>query len=123
MARLVAPPLVPISFIATNVRGPQIPVYLAGCLMVDYMGMIPLGADLGFGAVISTYHRKVYVAFMAEPRLMPDVELMKAFVDDAFEELTLAAEGVAPERATAPARIPSQNKRLVTPVARSSTML
>ncbi len=100
VARIVAPPPV-INFIATNVRGPQLPAYLAGHVMLDYVGMIPLGADLGCGVVISTYNRNLYIALMAAPNLMPDVELMKAYVDDAFRELKLAAEEAASKRALA----------------------
>src|SRR5208282_1651023 len=90
-ARVVAPLFPAVNFIATNVRGPQLPAYLAGHMMLDYVGMIPLGADLGYGVVISTYNRNLCIALMAAPSLMSDVELMKACVDDAFEELKLAA--------------------------------
>ncbi len=100
LARMIAPSPV-INFIATNVRGPQLPAYLAGHMMLDYVGLIPLGADLGCGIVISTYNRNLYIALMAEPNLMPDVELMKAYVDDAFQELKLAAEEAAFKRAPA----------------------
>jgi hypothetical protein len=100
-ARIFAPLLPIINFIATNVRGPQLPAYLAGHMLRDYVGMIPLGANLGYGVVISTYNRKLYLAFMAAPNLMPDVELMKAYVDDAFQELRLAAEETASERSPA----------------------
>jgi diacylglycerol O-acyltransferase len=103
LTSMLAPTFSPMNFIATNVRGPQLPAYLAGKKMLDYVGMIPLGASLGCGVVISTYNRNVYVAVMAEPRLMPDVELMKAFIDDAFEELKLAAYRVAFEHTAATA--------------------
>lgn len=89
------------NFIATNVRGPQLPAYVAGHVMLDYVGMIPLGADLGCGVVISTYNRNLDVAIMAAPNLMPDVDLLKAYVDDAFQELKLAAEEAAFKRGPA----------------------
>ncbi len=101
VARMIAPRFPVINFIATNVRGPQLPAYLAGHMMLDYVGLIPLGADLGCGVVISTYNQNLYIALMAAPNLMPDVELMKAYVDDAFRELKLAAEEAAPKRASA----------------------
>jgi diacylglycerol O-acyltransferase / wax synthase len=108
LARLMAPRFAPINFIATNVRGPQLPAYLAGKMMLDYVGMIPLGADLGCGVVISTYNRNLYLALMAEPRLMPDVDLLMAFVDDAFEELKIAADATVAEHSTVIAKAPQQ---------------
>jgi hypothetical protein len=63
--------------------------------------LIPLGADLGCGVVISTYNRNLYIALMAAPNLMPDLELMKAYVNDAFQELKLAAQEAASKRAPA----------------------
>lgn len=101
VARMIAPMFPVINFIATNVRGPQLPAYLAGHMMLDYAGLIPLGADLGCGVVISTYNRNLYIALMAAPNLMPDVKLMKSYVDDAFQELKLAAEETASKRAPA----------------------
>lgn len=120
LARLIAPPFAVINFIATNVRGPQIPAYLAGHVMLDYVGMIPLGANLGLGVVISTYNRNLYVALMAEPKLMPDVELMNSFIDDAFEELRLAAEGMTVEQAAPAAKKEHHVEQPVAPVVTDS---
>lgn len=92
LARLFASRSPLINFIATNVRGPQLPAYLAGHKMLDYVGLIPLGANLGYGVVISSYNRNLDLALMAEPNLMPDVELMKSYVGQAFQELKLAAD-------------------------------
>ena len=36
---------------------------------------------------ILSYYQSLYFGMMAEPRLMPDVALMRAFVDDAFAEM------------------------------------
>jgi hypothetical protein len=49
--------------------------------------LIPLAATMGYSVAILSYYRSLYFGMMAEPRVMPDVALMKAFVDDAFEEL------------------------------------
>jgi diacylglycerol O-acyltransferase len=119
LARMIAAPSPVINFIATNVRGPQLPAYLAGHMMLDYVGMIPLGADLGCGVVISTYNRNLYIALMAAPNLMPDVELMKAYVDDAFQDLKLAAEEAASKRTPAALETPppgAVRRQLETPL-------
>ena len=79
------------NFIATNVPGPQVPLYLAGHRMADYIGLLPLGGNLGFGVPIISYNQNLYFTMMAEPNLMPDPERMKSMVEEVFEELKRAA--------------------------------
>jgi diacylglycerol O-acyltransferase / wax synthase len=90
-----------INFIATNVPGSQVPLYLAGHRMVDYVGLLPLGGNMGFGVPIVSYNQYLYFTMMAEPRLMPDPDLMKSLVEQVFDELKLAA---APKSVPAAAR-------------------
>jgi diacylglycerol O-acyltransferase / wax synthase len=80
-----------INFIATNVPGSQVPLYLAGHRMVDYVGLLPLGGNLGFGVPIISYNQNLYFTMMAEPNLMPDPDRMKLLVEEVFEELKRAA--------------------------------
>jgi WS/DGAT/MGAT family acyltransferase len=98
MARRFAPPAA-INFVATNVPGAQVPLFLGGHRMIDYVGLVPLGANLGYGVAILSYNQNLYFGMIAEPRLMPDVEQMKHFVSEVFEELKAAAQ----ERAAVPA--------------------
>ena len=76
-----------INFIATNVPGVQVPQYINGHLCLDMVPLVPLGAALGYGVAILSYYKSLYFGLMADPRVMPDVALMKAFVEDAFSEL------------------------------------
>jgi len=76
-----------INFIATNVPGVQVPQYINGHVCMDMVPLVPLGATMGYAVAILSYYRSLYFGMMADPRVMPDVALMKAFVDDAFEEL------------------------------------
>ena len=80
-------PAMGINFIATNVPGVQVPQYLNGHVCLDMVPLVPLGATMGYGVAILSYYKSLYFGMMAEPRVMPDVALMKAFVDDAFAEL------------------------------------
>src|SRR5713226_7399676 len=80
-------PAMGINFIATNVPGVQVPQYVNGHLCLDMVPLVPLAATMGYGVAILSYYRSLYFGMMAEPRVMPDVALMKAFVDDAFAEL------------------------------------
>jgi diacylglycerol O-acyltransferase / wax synthase len=79
------------NFVATNVPGAQVPLYLAGHRMADYIGLIPLGGNLGFGVPIVSYNQNLYFTMMAEPNLMPDPERMKSLVEEVFEELKRGA--------------------------------
>jgi len=54
--------------------------------------MIPLGGNVGYGVVITTFDQNFYFGMMAAPDLMPDLETMKFYVGQAFEELALAAK-------------------------------
>lgn len=101
----VSSPMFGINFIATNVPGPQVPLYLGGHTMLDYIGLLPLGGNLGFGVPIVSYNQKLYFTIMAEPNLMPDPELMKSCIEDAFGELRRSAKmEQRPHRAAAVAR-------------------
>jgi diacylglycerol O-acyltransferase / wax synthase len=80
-----------VSFIATNVPGAQDPLYLLGRRCLDQIGLIPLGGNLGYAVTILSYNQNLYIAMMSEPRLMPDVELMKSYVDEVYAELAIAA--------------------------------
>jgi diacylglycerol O-acyltransferase len=93
-----------INFIATNIPGSQVPLYLAGHRMVDYVGLLPLGGNLGFGVPIISYNQNLYFTMMAEPNLMPDPDRMKSLVEQVFEELKQAAVAQSvPAAAQAPA--------------------
>ena len=80
-------PALGINFIATNVPGVQVPLYVNGHVCVDMIPLVPLGSTLGYAVAIFSYYRNLYFGMTADPRVMPDVALMKAFVDDAFAEL------------------------------------
>jgi len=90
-------PAMGINFVATNVPGVQVPQYINGHVCVDMVPLIPLAATMGYSVAILSYYRSLYFGMMAEPRVMPDVALMKVFVDDAFAELKRrCAEKAAP---------------------------
>jgi diacylglycerol O-acyltransferase len=96
MARMIAGPPMGINFIATNVPGAQVPMYLAGRRMLDYVGLVPLASTLGYGVAIVSYNQRLFFGLMAEPRMMPDVEFMKSCIAEAFEELKIAAQNAMP---------------------------
>jgi diacylglycerol O-acyltransferase / wax synthase len=90
-----------INFIATNVPGAQVPLYLAGRKMTVMVGLVPLAANLGYNVAIVSYNQMLIFGMMAEPHLMPDVDLMQAFAAEVFIELMAAAKRAAGSRVDA----------------------
>jgi hypothetical protein len=105
IARMLTGAPMGINFIATNVPWAQVPMYLAGHRMLDFVGLVPLAGTLGYGVAIMSYNQSLYFAAMAEPRMMPDVEFMKSCIEDAFKDLKAATQRVMPveERLIQPA--------------------
>ncbi|MBE3604335.1 wax ester/triacylglycerol synthase family O-acyltransferase [bacterium] len=95
VARVAPLPPPGINFIATNVPGAQVPLYLAGREMVEMVGLVPLGANLGYNVAIVSYNQTLVFGMMAEPRLMPDVDRMRDLAGDVFNELMAAAKAQA----------------------------
>jgi diacylglycerol O-acyltransferase / wax synthase len=101
-------PAAGINFMASNVPGPQAMWYLAGHEVIDFLPMIMLAGQLGYGVAITSYNDNLYIAMTADSRMMPDVDRMKSFVQSAFDELKSAADtgsrpAVPRERNSAPA--------------------
>jgi WS/DGAT/MGAT family acyltransferase len=94
--RSFSPPLFGMNFIVTNVPSVQEPLYLAGRRMESFAGLIPLFSNFGYAVAICTYDQNVCFTLMAEPRLMPDVGLMRLYAKRTFKELRSAALKVKP---------------------------
>ncbi len=85
------PPMLGFNFTCTNVPGVQTTQYLAGHPILDNLGLLMLGGNLGFGVVVSSYNKNIYFNFICDRRLMPDLDRMAEGVDNAFAELLSAA--------------------------------
>jgi diacylglycerol O-acyltransferase / wax synthase len=81
-----------ISFVATHVPSAQTPIYLCGHRCLQQVGILPVSGNLGYGVTVLSYDHDRYIALGADLRLMPDLDLMKGFVQAAFEELKRAAD-------------------------------
>ena len=95
LTRMLALPPPGVNFLATNVPGAQVPLFLAGRKMIEMVGLMPLGANLGYNVAIVSYNQTLVFGMMAEPRLMPDVDLMQAFATEVFIELMAATKRTA----------------------------
>jgi WS/DGAT/MGAT family acyltransferase len=77
--------------VATNVPGPQAPLFLAGCRIVEQMFWVPQSGSIGMGISILSYSGKVFFGLITDAKLVPDPnEIIRRFQPE-FEKLLLIA--------------------------------
>ena len=92
-------PNIGFNFTCTNVPGVQVPLFLLGHEIVDNVGVLLLTANLGLGIAIHSYNKKLFYAFLCEPRLLPDLEHLVEAADTVFKELQTAARHIEASQA------------------------
>ncbi len=80
-------PFPPFNMVATNVPGPQVPLYLVGKKMTAHYPYVPIGYGLGLGCAIFSYNQVLYFGLSSDAQAMPDVEKFKEILDTVFEDL------------------------------------
>ena len=96
--------------VSTNVPGPQIPLYLAGRRLLQW---IPLGicsTNVGLFVAILSYDQRLTFGLTFDPRLLPDGWCLATCLEESFAELRGAAERLEPQAFTkvaAPASEPT----------------
>lgn len=85
-------PFPPFNMVATNVPGPQVPLYLAGRKMLIQYPYVPIGYGLGLGCAILSYNQMLYFGLSSDAKAMPDVEKFKEILDEVFADLMATVE-------------------------------
>jgi diacylglycerol O-acyltransferase / wax synthase len=80
--------------VATNVPGPQFPLYLAGREMLDYRPFVPIFPGMRIGVAIVSYNGRVGFGLTADYDAVPDLDVLAAGIETSIAEL-LALAGVA----------------------------
>lgn len=80
-------PLPPFNMVATNVPGPQIPLYLVGRKLLAQYPYVPIGYGLGLGCAIFSYNKTLYFGLSSDAKAMSDVEKFKEILDKTFSDL------------------------------------
>ena len=113
-------PLPAVNIVATNVPGPQVPLYTMGKKMLAYYPYVPVGYAVGCGCAILSYDQKITFGLTADLQAMPDVETLREFLEESFAELRQAA-GVSESsaRAVKPQNGKPQTAKTETAVAKS----
>ena len=88
--------------VATNVPGPQMPLYMAGVKIKEQMFWVPQTGSIGLGVSILSYNGNVHFGLIADAKLIPDPDaVIKRFIPE-FEKLLYIALmedwGVKPEQ-------------------------
>ncbi|HRN61197.1 MAG TPA: wax ester/triacylglycerol synthase family O-acyltransferase [Luteimonas sp.] len=79
------------SAVATNVPGPQQPLYLAGCRLSGMMFWVPQTGSIGIGLSILSYNHRVHFGMIADARLVPDPDAVVRRFRPEFEKLLYLA--------------------------------
>ncbi|WP_018974691.1 WS/DGAT/MGAT family O-acyltransferase [Rudaea cellulosilytica] len=75
--------------VATNVPGPQMPLYLAGCEMRELMFWVPQNGSIGMGISILSYHGHVYFGLITDGKRVADPgAIVRRFAAE-FEKIAL----------------------------------
>lgn len=85
-------PFPPFNLVATNVPGPQVPLYLAGRKMSAQYPYVPIGYGLGLGCAILSYNQTLYFGLSSDAQAMGDVEKFKEILDEVFADLKTTVE-------------------------------
>jgi diacylglycerol O-acyltransferase len=80
------------NMVASNIPGPQVPLYLDGATLVAYYPLMPLGATVALSVGIVTLVGVMGFGFTADWDAFPDLELLALEVAGAFEALKKAAD-------------------------------
>jgi WS/DGAT/MGAT family acyltransferase len=87
----VASLLKPYNLLVTNVRGPNVPIYLLGAPLVAFYPSLPLFENQGLAMAVMTYRSKLHVGLTGDWDLLPDLADFGEDLRVATEELVQAA--------------------------------
>ncbi len=87
IGQLADAPVPPFNMVATNVPGPQIPLYLVGQKMLKHYPYVPVGYGLGLGCAIFSYNQDLYFGLSSDAGAMDDVWKFKEILDETFADL------------------------------------
>jgi len=75
------------SAVITNVPGPQMPLYLAGSELKQFMFWVPRPHDIGMGVSILSFNGQVQFGLITDAALVPDPHSIVARFKPEFEQL------------------------------------
>ncbi len=77
--------------VATNVPGPQQPLYMAGSAVREMIFWVPQTGSIGIGLSIMSYNGRVHFGLVSDAKLIPDPEAVANCFGAEFEKLVYLA--------------------------------
>jgi len=93
--------------VASNVPGPQAPLYLCGQRISEMYFWVPQSGTMGIGISILSYAGQVFFGIIADDRLVDDPQAVVDRIGPEFERLLLAVTVGALAGKKKPSRPPS----------------
>ena len=75
------------NLVATNVPGPQFPLYAAGARMLEMYPVVPLAKGQALSVGVTSYDGGVYYGLNADRDALPDVDVLAGLLEEALAEL------------------------------------
>jgi WS/DGAT/MGAT family acyltransferase len=75
------------NLVVSNIPGPQIPLWMRGCLLEQSYPVVPLAAEHALSIGITTIRDAACFGFYADRKVLPDADRLPGFVDGAIDEL------------------------------------
>lgn len=79
------------SAVATNVPGPQQPLYMAGSTLREIMFWVPQTGSIGLGLSILSYQGQVHFGLISDAKLIPDPDAVARRFGEEFDKLLYLA--------------------------------
>lgn len=77
--------------VATNVPGPQQPLYMSGCRLREMMFWVPQTGSIGIGISIMSYEDRVHFGLIVDGKLVPDPDAVVQRFGAEFDRLVYLA--------------------------------
>ncbi|MEJ2530442.1 MAG: wax ester/triacylglycerol synthase family O-acyltransferase [Halioglobus sp.] len=91
------------NMVVTNVPGPQQPLYFCGAKLVMFTGLAVISDNMGISHAVTSYDGTLVIAPLSDRQIMPDPAFYRECLEEAFEELRLAAGSVSGQDVAKPA--------------------
>jgi diacylglycerol O-acyltransferase / wax synthase len=106
------------NLLVTNIPGPQFPLYILGREMHDLFPVAFLPRDHALAVAIMSYNGGLDFGLLGDFDAMPDLDAFAGFLQDARDELLVAAR--APSRNGASSRARTSRPRTSSPVSKGA---
>ena len=81
-----------VNIVTTNIPGPQYPLYLLGCRMLEMFPYIPIGQDVRISIGIVSYDGQLAIGATGDYDAVPDLDVLCRAIEDSLAEIVHLAD-------------------------------